>query len=110
MVESKCVTELLECKTHAVCICKQEVVFDLVYAVPENDVTICEICLVKRQENVKMVGAFGVVTGDEISGLEQLFPERNAVFGRIDNFHILAVSVGVELDVGIVDRQAEVGL
>ena len=64
----------------------------------------------KRQENVKMVGAFGVVTGDEISGLEQLFPERNAVFGRIDNFHILAVSVGVELDVGIVDRQAEVGL
>ena len=64
----------------------------------------------KRQENIKMVGAFRVVTRDEISGLEQLFPERNAVFGRIDNFHILAVSVGVELDVGIVDRQAEVGL
>ena len=58
MIQSKGMTELVESQTHAVVVIKQEVVLELFDAVPEHQVSVCGIGLMKRHEYIKMVFTF----------------------------------------------------
>ena len=110
MLDGKGIAEFLQSQSHAVIVVADKRIRQFLMPVFKDQISIGGISFEKRKEHIKMSGSVISVSGYQIPGLKRIALEDLPVLCGIDNIHMPAVAVRVQLYVGIIDRKAEIGL